>query len=260
MQKVLNISVLQFNPLWQAPTENFRLIDSLIPSGLETDLLLLPEMFSTGFTMNPSALPENHKDICLSWMNNCAHKLNAAIAGSIAVKDEDGKYYNRLYFVTSDGHSWSYNKRHLFMMEGEERSYSPGMSRLIVNYKGWRICPLICFDLRFPVWSRNRNDYDLLLYHACWPEARDEVWTSLLKARAIENQCYCVGVNRTGTDGNHIKYQGNSIAFDAKGFNFLSLGNKTNILKTVGIEADTLLAFREKFPVLHEGDAFTLNT
>jgi predicted amidohydrolase len=257
MQKSLHLTVLQADPVWERPSENLALFSKLISNLGPTDLILLPEMFSTGFSMSPYSLAEPLAGPAVTWMKEQAAHTNAAIAGSIILKDK-GNYYNSLLFVMPDARVFRYDKRHLFRMAGEEQAYTPGTSRCIVEYLGWRICPLICYDLRFPVWSRNRNDYDLLVYHANWPAARNEVWETLLKARALENQAYVAGINRCGTDGNGIGYIGNSMILNAKAEIQAHAGNASGIALQSALSAEKLIQFREKFPVLKDADAFEI--
>ena len=182
----------------------------------KTDIVVLPEMFNTGFSMNPEKLSESPESETFDWMKNIAEKGNFGICGSYIVK-ENMKFFNRWIFVSPEKESWHYDKRHLFSMAREDKFFSSGKTRLIFSFRGVRISPFICYDLRFPVWSRNRNDYDLMIIAANWPESRREVWITLLKARAIENQCYVAGANRIGTDGEGIKYCGDSVIINPRG-------------------------------------------
>ena len=216
MPNKLKITLLQTDPIWHRPTENIRKIEQQLSETEKTDLILLPEMFSTGFTMQPAAVAEPMDGPTHEWMQRLAGKYDCAVSGSLVVEVE-GTYRNRLLFVHPDGRTEHYDKRYLFTPAGESDAYERGDDRLIVEYRGWRICPLVCYDLRFPEWSRNREDYDLLLYLASWPSKRRLHWQTLLTARAIENQCYSIGVNRVGTDENGYDYAGDTMAVDPLG-------------------------------------------
>ena len=227
-----------------------------------TDLILLPEMFTTGFTMDAHAVAEPMNLTTFRWLKQMAAQTGAVVTGSYVVQDK-GKYFNRLIWMQPDGQFDTYDKRHLFRMAGEDSIYTAGTKRIIKEWKGWRICPLICYDLRFPVWSRNTSgqsnefSYDLLLYVANWPAARRNAWNTLLQARAIENLSYVIGVNRTGTDGNGHPYTGDSAVIDFKG-DVLCRHSDTEIIHQQTLSLDELRAFREKFPANLDADAFTL--
>ena len=201
----MKVAIIQTALIWENPNANRIQFEEKI-RGIEqnVDLIVLPEMFSTGFTMNPETVAETMNGETISWMQTLAKHKNSAITGSLVIV-ENGKYYNRLVFVLPSGEIKHYDKRHLFSLAGEEKVYTKGKTKLIIEYKGFKICPLICYDLRFPVFSRNVEDYDVLLYVANWPKPRINAWNALLKARAIENMCYVVGVNRIGEDqNNHV--------------------------------------------------------
>jgi predicted amidohydrolase len=225
-----------------------------------TDLIVLPEMFTTGFTMEPEAVAEPANGPTVAWMREQAAKLGAVITGSIATRDGDG-YYNRLVWMRPDGTHETYDKRHLFRMAREHDHYSPGTRRLVVELKGWKILPLVCYDLRFPVWSRNKigadGGYDVLLYVANWPERRRYPWQTLLKARAIENLSYCIGVNRVGKDGTGINYTGDSAAIDYLG-QPMTAPSEQEFVTTVALEKAALDEFRAKFPAHLDADEFQL--
>jgi len=258
VQEILKIAVFQIDLVWENPQANREKIDRLLgqlPDGV--DLVVLPEMFSTGFTMNASTNAETMQGETVSWMVQRCREKRIAICGSLNIC-EDNNYYNRLIFVDPDERVLTYDKRHLFTMAGENNAYTSGKQRLIIDYKGWRICPLICYDLRFPVWSRNRNDFDLIIYVANWPESRNEVWTTLLRARAIENQSYLVGANRVGVDGNKISYCGNSLLIGPKGNIMASGRDSEECILTAEFSFEKLSAFRSKFPVLNDADDFDL--
>jgi predicted amidohydrolase len=258
LQEILNIALVQFDLVWENPSANRAKIDEfLFRLNPSIDLVILPEMFSTGFSMNVAELAETIDGETIDWMKKRAAEYQVAISGSLIV-GEGNSYFNRLIFLEPSGDIQFYDKRHLFTMGGEEKVFSKGHKRLIVNYKGWRICPMICYDLRFPVWSRNRNEYDLLVYSANWPEARNEVWNSLLKARAIENQCFVAGVNRVGIDGNDIAYSGDSQIISPKGSILSTPENESEEILYAEISHHELLKFRKNFPVLNDADDFFL--
>lgn len=258
MNQKLNITYIQSDLIWEDRKQNLNNFTKKINSiQNQTDLILLPEMFPTGFSMKPEPIAESMPSESLDWMRQTARKTQAAICGTLIVKEKDD-YFNRLFFVKPDNTYEYYDKRHLFRMSGEDKHYSPGTKKTIIEYKNWRIRPLICYDLRFPVWSRNQNDYDLLLYLANWPASRIEVWKTLLKARALENQSYCVGVNRIGTDGYGAAFNGSSMIIDAKG-KFLSQAkdNEEGIYSTT-IDRNELDEFRKRFPAYLDADMFEI--
>lgn len=211
----MKITLIQTDLLWNDPAGNRARFEQKIAEAGSADLIVLPEMFSTGFCTQPRLAAEPLGGETLPWMKRIAQKTDCALAGSVAV-EENGNYFNRFYFVKPDGSVSQYDKRHLFTYGGEHKEFTAGDKRVIVEYKGWRILLQICYDLRFPVWSRNRNDYDLALYTANWPTPRVDAWSVLLRARAIENLCYVAGINRTGTDPN-CSYCGKSALLDFKG-------------------------------------------
>lgn len=256
---VLNIAVLQFDLSWENPSENRVKVEQLLREiNSRTDLVFLPEMFTTGFSMNASKLAEPMEGPTVSWMKKQAAERAIALCGSVIIQEQQN-FYNRLLFVEPSGETHFYDKRHLFTMGSEPEFFSRGTKRLIVNYKGWRILPLVCYDLRFPVWARNRNEYDLLFYSANWPQSRALVWNTLLKARAIENQCYTVGANRVGTDGNGIGYSGNSQVVHPKGIVMAEAEGPSEIIVEATLSMNDLLNFRASFPVLEDADEFHLD-
>jgi predicted amidohydrolase len=255
MKKII-VTLVQPDIVWENPQENLRKYSEMLADVDKTDLIVLPEMFSTGFSMHPEKLNENMDGSSVQWMKKLASKKKAAVTGSLIIEDA-GKVFNRLLWVFPDGVTKIYDKRHLFTMGEENQHYSPGIEKLIVEYKGWRFCPLICYDLRFPVWSRNTENYDVLIYVANWPAPRHEVWKTLLQARAIENQAYCVGVNRVGKDGPGLDYYGDSCLVDAKG-NARFLGGSEQVT-SFEISLDELHKFRKKFPVLNDRDEFSVD-
>lgn len=258
MKETLQIATLQFDLVWENAAANRAKIERLLQMvDAETDVVFLPEMFTTGFSMNISELAEQMDGVTIQWMKKRSKDYQLAICGSLIIR-ENNEFFNRLVFVEPSGLVHLYNKRHLFTMGNEESHFRQGTDRLIVNYQGWRICPLICYDLRFPVWARNRNEYDVLVYSANWPESRTEVWNTLLKARAIENQSYVVGANRVGVDGSEIAYSGNSQAIDPKGNLLATAENNSESIVSARFSCKLLLNFRKDFPVLNDIDSFLL--
>ena len=251
----MKITTLQQDILWSSPTENLQRADKAIDEAPISDLYILPEMFSTGFCTEPEGIAERDCT-SLRWMQQKPKQMGAAIAGSIA-PEEEGVFYNRFYFVTPEGDYAQYDKHHLFTYGGEHNRYQAGQERVVVEYMGVRILLAICYDLRFPVWSRNRKDYDMAIYVASWPTPRVEAWKALLHARAIENQCYVVGVNRVGKDP-YCQYSGHSAIIDPYGKTLAECNEDKECLLTAQIDMDTLEAFREKFPVLEDADDFVL--
>jgi predicted amidohydrolase len=257
MNSKLKISIVQSNLVWENIDKNLELFSNKLSKLEKTDLIILPEMFNTGFSMNSKNLAEKEKGKSLNWLINLAKDKNSAVIASLIIEKENN-FYNRLYFVFPDGKYQYYNKRHLFRMANENEFYTAGNESIIVNYKGFRIKPLVCYDLRFPVWSRNKNDYDLLLYIANWPERRNEPWKILLKARAIENQVFVVGVNRIGTDGNNVFFSGGSAVINYKGEIISKTKAHKEYIETVEIYLDELNDFKEKFPAYIDADKFEI--
>ena len=253
------ISLLQYEIVWENSNSNRLILNELIePLIGHTDLILLPEMFTTGFSMNARELAETMDGQSVKWMVHQAGKTGAALAGSLIIKEES-HFFNRLLFVTPSGKIFHYDKKHLFSMGEEHEYFSSGTSRVIINYLGWRIALMICYDLRFPVWCRTINDADLMLFLANWPASRQLVWQTLTKARAIENQLYVAGVNRAGKDGSGIDYIGGSVAIDPKGIIMLDMENKSEAAGTCLLSLKELNRFREKFPVGQDADSFEIN-
>lgn len=244
--------------VWEHPEQNrlnlFKKIESI---SKPVDLIVLPEMFTSGFTMNSSDVAETMQGDTVAWMKDLASKKQAAITGSLVIK-ENGNFYNRLLFVHPDGTLETYDKRHTFTLAGENKVYSAGANKLIVNYKGWKICPLVCYDLRFPVWSRNVENYDVLIYVANWPKVRVAAWDALLKARAIENMSYCIGVNRVGLDGNNHEYSGHSAAYDVLGNRMDSIPYDKEAIEIVTVNKKELETHRSKLNFLEDRDSFSL--
>lgn len=253
----MKIALIQISLVWEDPKSNRVNIEqkiNAIESG--TDLIVLPEMFTTGFTMHPEAVAETMEGKTVLWMQSLAKAKNAAITGSLVII-ENGNYYNRLLFVFPSGEIQFYNKRHLFTLAGEDQSYTNGNQKLIVEYKGWKICPLICYDLRFPVFSRNTENYDLLIYVANWPKTRINAWDTLLKARAIENMSYTIGVNRLGIDNNNLEYVGHSQLTDYLGNSVIEPHKEEGVF-IAEIDKNTLLETRKKLDFLKDQDHFEL--
>ena len=259
MQNQLTISIIQTNTVWKDINKNLEKIKEKINSiSQKTDLILLPEMFSTGFVMQPENSAETMNGSAILWMQKIAEQKQTAIAGSLIIK-ENNKYYNRFVFMHSSGTSTHYDKKHLFTLAGEDKIYSTGTNRLIFEYKGWKIAPFICYDLRFPVWSRNTEDYDLAIYAANWPKVRINAWDTLLKARAIENMCYIAGINRVGTDGNNLEYPGHSQIINPLGESLLKSASDSETILTITLEKNNLIETREQFQFLNDKDKFDIN-
>lgn len=255
MSTILRVSLVQSVLYWENSEANKAALTNYIEQLKgQTDLIILPEMFTSGFTMAPQKVAETMSGSTVYWMKSKAAQLNAAIVGSLVI-EEGGNYYNRLLWVNPDGTIFHYDKRHLFTLAGEHKSYTSGKRRLIVEYKGWKICPLICYDLRFPVWSRNDVEYDMLVFVANWPTPRIHHWDHLLIGRAIENQCYTLGVNRVGEDKNGLQYCGHSAIVDFNGKLLIRISNQEAVF-TAKLSKNDLLAFRQKLPFLEDRDAF----
>ena len=249
--------MLQLNSKWEDVDANLKNIEKQIANSEKSDILVLPEMFNTGFTNNVNKCAETFDGKTVSWMKFIAKKTDTAICGSLIIVRES-KFYNCFVFVKPDGSFSFYDKRHLFRMGNENDTFSGGDSRIIVEYKSFRILLQVCYDLRFPVWSRNNEDYDIIFYVASWPDARREIWDILLKARAIENQSYIVAVNRVGTDGNNLFYSGGTYCIDPKGNILAEAKNNEEVLLTVSLDKSELLNFRSKFPAYLDRDKFEI--
>ncbi len=252
----LKVALVQDTLIWGDVAQNLAHFTTVIRQIASTpDLIVLPEMFTSGFLMEKKHLVAPQLQETLNWMQQMATEKSTILMGSVIVEDA-GKYYNRLYAVDQNGVLGYYNKRHLFRMGEEDAHFSAGTEHFIFNVKGWRICPLICYDLRFPVWSRNQNNYDVLIYVANWPDSRRKVWDVLLQARAIENQSYVVAVNRVGTDANNLEYSGGSMAINAKGKVIAKcIDNKSDVI-TAELNFAELNIFRKKFNVFADADKF----
>ena len=253
----LTITLLQAELDWHAPESNRGHFEQLIAASSEaSDLIILPEMFTTGFTMEASKNAETMDGDTVAWMANVAGQQQVTLCGSIII-EVSGHFYNRLVWMPPDGQLASYDKRHLFRMADEHQHYTAGQQRTLVQLGEWRICPMVCYDLRFPAWSRGRNDFDLLIYVANWPSARRSAWRVLLPARAVENQCYVAGVNRVGEDGNGVAYAGDSMVADYLGSLVTDCEDRP-CSTTVSLDLDALIRYREKFPAFLDGDEFTI--
>jgi predicted amidohydrolase len=255
----LKITSFQSYLFWENIDKNLQNLGLRLNSIREkTDLIVLPEMFSTGFSMNPSKFAEEMGGKTMKWMHDQARKFESVITGSLIIKESD-KYYNRLIWMRPDGSHEQYDKRHLFGMGEEDKHYTAGTQKLFVELKGWKICPAICYDLRFPVWLRNKNEeYDLLLIVANWPERRSLHWRSLIPARAIENQAFVVAVNRVGHDGNEVFHSGDSMCIDPNGKVVYYKPNDED-LYTFTIHKNDLTETRRNLPFLKDADSFDIN-
>jgi predicted amidohydrolase len=250
------VSLIQSDIIWEDKNLNLKKYQEQIDKIESTELIILPEMFTTGFSMNPKNISEKMDGETIQWMKDNASKMNSAICGSIII-EEDGKYFNRFIWVNPDNSIHHYDKRHLFSYAGENENYTPGDSKIIIEYKGWKICPLICYDLRFPVWSRNSEEYDLLIYVANWPAKRKLAWRSLLVARAIENQCYVIGVNRVGSDNSGNLHSGETSIINALGEQ-LYVKSHIEDLYTNDISKLELEKVRKQLPFLNDKDNFKI--
>lgn len=253
----MKIALFQTTLAWENPVSNRICIEEYFRNEQEPfDLFVLPEMFSSGFTMNPQNVAETMDGETVSWMKSLALKRDCAICGSLVISENDS-FYNRFVFVHPNGKMDYYNKRHLFSLAGEDKVYTKGNSKVIIDYKGWKIYPQVCYDLRFPAFSRNHEEYDLLLYVANWPKVRIQAWDALLKARAIENLTYVVGVNRIGFDDNNHEYIGHSQILDELGNQILDAKEKQGVFITT-LDKNKMLETRKKLNFLNDKDAFEI--
>lgn len=252
----LHLALIQTPLVWEHPEQNRKNLEATVDAiSREIDVIVLPEMFTTGFTMSPEKIDKNEGHTTLIWLQKLAQRKEAAMVGSLPFF-ENGVYTNRLFFVEPNGTYAHYDKRHTFTLAGEDKKYQKGLNRLVVDYKGFRICPMICYDLRFPVWSRNTVDYDIIMFVANWPKPRIAAWDALLRARAIENMAYSIGVNRVGKDANNNEYPGHSAMYDA-------LGEQVAFSKSEGVLFTTVVkehlnTVRNKLNFLGDRDSFTL--
>lgn len=251
------VSLVQSMLDWENPKANRERFRKLITQADTSDLFVLPEMFTTGFTMNPQPVAETMDGETLAWMRDLAALKDAAICGSVVI-EENGKYFNRFLLVTPDGEVHHYDKRHLFTLAGEHQQYTGGRDKVIVSYKGVSICLQVCYDLRFPVFARNTEDYDLLIYTANWPKVRIAAWDALLKARAIENMCYVAAVNRIGTDANGHEYVGHSQAIDFLGASIIEPFEHEEIVSFF-LNREEMLTTRKRLGFLNDRDSFTVH-
>ena len=252
----LKVTLIQPDLHWEDIEANLRSFEEKIKSASESDLIVLPEMFTTGFTMNASGLAEEMNGRSMTWMRRMAQAKQAVVCGSMIIH-ENGRYYNRLIWMRSDGTFEHYDKRHLFSLAKEHKTYTPGQRKLIVKLGEWSICPQICYDLRFPVWARNVEEYDVLINVANWPESRRLAWTTLTRARAIENQCYVVAVSRVGRDGNEVKHFGGSVVVGPLG-EVIWEQLEAEAVHTVTLSKQLLYETRRKLPFLKDRDTFEI--
>lgn len=256
MQDSLNITLVQYDIHWMDCQANLDFLEDQLKN-LKTDLIVLPEMFNTGFSMQPKEIAESMEGKALTWMQRMATTLNTVLCGSLCI-DDGGNYYNRFVFVGAKGVLSFYDKKHLFAYGGEDQVFNAGNESVIFEYKGFKIRPFVCYDLRFPVWSRNTKEYDIALYVANWPAKRAFAWNTLLAARAIENMSYVIGVNRLGTDGNKLSYQGDSQVVGALG-DLIAECKDTPIMKQFELKRTPLLEIRNQFKFLEDQDAFEIH-
>jgi omega-amidase len=258
----LTITTIQTNLIWEDKAANLRLLEQKI-AGIEekTEIVVLPEMFNTGFSMRPEALAETMEGETIEWMKRVSRENGIVLTGSVMI-EEDGNFYNRLVWMLPNGQYGHYDKRHLFAFGEEDKHYSAGSKRLIASVKGWKINLQVCYDLRFPVWARQKNseagaEYDVLIYVANWPERRSHAWKTLLCARAIENQCYVVGVNRVGSDGKNVYHSGNSLVIDPLGQVLYHMADEEDV-NTITLQKEMLEDVRNKFPFWKDADDFKI--
>ena len=252
----MKVSLYQQDIVWDNPQANRLHIEQMMAQSETSDMFVMPEMFSTGFATQPEGIAEQEPSETLPWMQETAIQNGVALAGSVAIQSDD-KFYNRFYFVKPDGSEVHYDKHHLFTYGGEDKQFTAGQERVVVEYGGIRFLLQVCYDLRFPVFSRNKGDYDVAIYVASWPVTRVKAWSQLLRARAIENQCYVIGVNRTGTDP-VCQYNGGSAAISPYGETIAECEWGTEMTCCADIDMDVLYNFRKKFPVLNDADGFQL--
>jgi len=258
MRNTLKIAIIQTHLIWEDPQANRKHFEERINTiSNEVDMIILPEMFTSGFTMNALKIAETMHGATINWLKSIAKDKDVAIIGSLVIT-ENNNYYNRLICAKPSGDLIQYDKRHTFTLAGEHNVYTAGTEKVIFNYLGWNICPLICYDLRFPVWARNTEDYDVLLYVANWPKPRINAWDALLKARAIENMCYCIGVNRIGLDGLNYEYTGHSGAYDVLGNRLDSISENEEKVEIISLDKSMIGKYRAKLNFLNDRDNFNL--
>lgn len=253
----ISLALVQADLHWEKASLNRQLLEGYIQAAQPGDIVVLPEMFTTGFSMRSAALAETLQGDTLQWMALQANSLNVVICGSLIISDQD-QFFNRFIWMPPDGKMMFYDKRHLFRMSAENDHYSAGTDRLLIDHLGTHICPLVCYDLRFPVFSRNNESYDLAIYVANWPAVRRQHWMTLLKARAIENQSFIIGVNRIGRDGNDVDYCGDSMVIDYQGSTLLDMG-ETPGLQRVTLSLANLATYRSAFPAWKDNDSFIIS-
>lgn len=258
MQQELKITIIQSELIWEDPDANRKNFDKKIEEvPADADLIILPEMFTTGFTMQVKNVAETMQGKSIKWMLKKASENNAVLMGSVII-EEQKKYFNRYIVAFPSGEIKYYDKKHLFTMAGENRVFTAGSEKLLFTYKSFRICPLICYDLRFPVWARNSDNFDLLIYVANWPKTRINAWDTLLKARAIENLCYSIGVNRVGTDKNNLIYNGHSVVNNALGETLLQFKESQELTKSIILFKEHINETRRKLSFLDDRDNFEI--
>ena len=252
----MKLLLLQTDIVWKDPQANLRRAGELIAAAPGADLIVLPEMFTTGYATDPAGAAEKDGASALEWMRHTANETAAAVTGSVAV-EEAGRFYNRMFFVKPGGEYAVYDKRHLFSFAGEDKAYTAGKERVVVEWRGFRMLLQVCYDLRFPIFARNTGDYDMIIYTANWPTVRIDVWNSLLKARAIENLCYVAAANRVGSDP-YMSYSGGTYLFDYKGRIMAEAHGNREEAVFAETDKETLDSFRRKFPAMDDADDFVL--
>ena len=258
MKPNLDISIFQIDLAYKDKSKNYNTIDLLAEKINETDVILLPEMFNTSFIPSDITLAEEMSGTTVNWMKSLSKRKNASVAGTLMIK-ENNLYYNRLVWVSKNGDIYTYDKCHLFSLAKEDRALTKGNKKIIIKENGWSICPLICYDIRFPVFCRNKDEYDILIFLSSWPEKRISAWDTLLKARAIENQCFTIGVNRVGEDLSGVLFPGHSLVYDSFGKILLDCSGKKNTVKKVVLSKEKLLLQRRQMNFLKDRDLFTIN-
>lgn len=254
----LKVAIVQSKLEWEQPAKNrIHFSNKIAEISEEVDLIVLPEMFTTGFSMNPENCAEEINGVTTEWMLKVAREKNSAICGSLMIV-ENGKYFNRFIFTTPNGEIFTYNKRHLFTLAGEHETYEQGVNNVMIEYKGWKIRPQICYDLRFPVFIRNTDEYDLLIFVANWPETRINAWDTLLKARAIENLSYAIGVNRVGEDANNLKYNGHSAVYNPLGNEICYPIENEEKIEIVNLDKSEVGKTRSQLNFLSDRDEFKI--
>lgn len=259
MSETLKVAIIQANLVWENPIQNrINFTEKIEGIADEVDLIVLPEMFTSGFTMQPKHVAEPMNGETITWLQQLAAKKQAAIMGSLVIEDNN-TFYNRLVFIRPSGEITTYDKRHTFTLAGEDKVYQSGTHKVIIDYKGWKLCPLICYDLRFPVWARNTEAYDVLIYVANWPKVRVHAWDTLLTARAIENMSYTIGVNRVGLDANAHEYSGHSAVYDVLGAAMTNIPENKEAVAICTLEKSHIETYRNKLQFLNDKDEFTLS-